>query len=285
LLSSLLKAADGEEKITILKSTELARLSGDPGFFAAALRSDGRQHEENFGAVIVSTGGKEYVPDGLLHGKDKRVITQLELGQILDAGELQAASVVMIQCAGSRDIDWPVCARTCCAQALTNALRLKETKPETRITILHRDIRVYYLEEELFSQAKEKGIEFVALNESAALMPLSSRVTVDAGEGLSVSFARRGSSARESISTDYLILSTGFRPNSATSQLAGILGVEIDNKGFFTERHPALGSVESSRKGIYVCGLAHSPRSVSETIAQAMAAAEKASSFLRGSGT
>jgi heterodisulfide reductase subunit A-like polyferredoxin len=281
LISSLLRSVQTTEKIALLKSTELAGFSGELGGFSAVLRSSGGGKEATFGAVVVCTGGKEYVPEGFLFGKDKRVVTQLEFEKMLNTGAFQASSVTMIQCVGSRSPDWPVCARTCCAEALRNALKVKQLKPETEVTILHRDIRVYFVEEELFSEAREKGIEFVALKEGASRAASGGHVTVTAGEKMALEFESQASSARETILADCVVLSTGFRPYPGVAELANMLGVQIDDKGFFTEIDSKLRPVESSRKGIYICGLAHSPQNVSETIAQAMAAAKKASTALK----
>ena len=280
LISSLLKAVQGTGRITLLTSTELAKLSGEPGHFSTILRSNGDEKEKTFGAVIVCTGGQMYVPNGFLYGKDKRVITQYDFEQALNAGEFQASSVAMIQCVGSRSPDWPVCSRTCCEQALRNALKAKQLKPETRVTILHRDIRVYFLGEELFSEAKDKGVEFVAIYDDASRPSSGSSVTVRAEDKLFLSFQNKTSGVRETILADYVVLSTGFRPHPGVVELANALGVRIDDKGFFTEINSTLRPVEASRKGVYICGLAHSPQNISETIAQAMAAAKKASSAL-----
>ena len=282
-VSSLLEAIESIGKVKLLTCTELARFSGELGCFKTALRSNGKEKEENFGAVVVCTGGKEYVPEGVLYGEDNRVVTQLEFEVMLKAGAIDASAVAMIQCVGSRCSDWPVCSRTCCEQALRNALKMKQLKPDTKVTILHRDIRVYFVEEELFSEAKEKGVEFVALKDKDSVSrPASSPyVTVNAGEKLSLAFDNQASGAGETMSVDLVVLSTGFRPDNRVAELAGMLGIRIDDKGFFAEIHAALRPVESSTNGIYICGLAHSPQSVSETTAQAMAAAKKASSAIK----
>jgi heterodisulfide reductase subunit A-like polyferredoxin len=281
LVSSLIKATETTGNIALLTSTELAKFSGDVGRYSSVLRSNRDEKEATFGAVIVCTGGKEYVPEGFLYGKEKRVVTQFEFEKMLDAGASQASSVAMIQCVGSRSSDWPICARTCCEQALRNALKVKRLKPETRVSILHRDIRVYFVEEELFSEAKEKGVEFVLLKDSASRAASGSYVTVNAGEKMALAFESQASGARETISADYVVLSTGFRPPPGVAELASMLDVRIDDKGFFTEIHSKLRPVESSRKGIYICGSAHSPQTISETVAQAMAAAKKVSSLLK----
>ncbi len=275
------EAAESQERITLLTSAELVSLSGEAGRFSAVLKSNGDERAAEFGAVVVATGGQEYVPDGFLHGKEKRVATQKEFESLLMNGEVDASSVVMVQCAGSRSFDWPVCSRTCCAQALRNALKLKELKPDAGVTILHRDIRVYSLEEELLSEALEKGVEFVRVTDGSSETP-GSGVAIEskAGEQLAVSFTEQGRADAKTVSTDFVILSTGTRPHSDSKELARLLSVDVDEKGFFEEIHPEQRPVESSRRGIFICGLAHSPQTAPDVIVQAAAAAKKASSLL-----
>jgi len=280
VLSSLREAIEKAEGVDLHTSTELVRLSGEPGGFSAVLKSNGGERTEDFGAVVVCTGGQEYVPDGLLHGKDKRILTQLQFEKILAGGRLEGSSVVMVQCVGSRISEWPVCSRTCCVHALKNALKVKELKTEAKVTILHRDIRVYSMEEEFLSEALEKGVEFVRMSDDFSAAPSGRLVELKAGEQLSLSLTEQATGTRKTISADYVVLSTGLRPQADAAELAGVLGVDIDEKGFFREVHPELRPVESSRRGIYVCGLAHSPQTAQETVSQAIAAAKKASSVL-----
>jgi heterodisulfide reductase subunit A-like polyferredoxin len=333
VVTSLLETAKADPKIRILTSTELAKFSGDAGQFSVAFKSGGAAGvakagaagpAEQFGAVVVCTGGREHVPDGLMHGKNARVMTQLEFGKALSSGEVaktlrdaggsasaagaaatagSTPSIIMIQCIGSRSSDWPVCSRVCCAQALRNALAVKKALPDAKVTIIHRDIRVYGLEEELLTEALEKGIELVGLKDSAALVPRGTSVEISSASGktggspgsaspsqgaptatpLAVAFQRENAAARETLPADYVVLSAGLRPSPESKALAEILGLEVDSNGFFKGLHPKLKPVETSRRGVYICGLAHSSQTVQETIVQAMAAAKKASSSLRGS--
>jgi heterodisulfide reductase subunit A len=281
VVSVLTENAEASDNIEMLFSAQVKSLAGKPGNFSAVLSVDGKERTGQFGAVLLCTGGREYVPEGFLHGKNKRVFTQVEFEKALSKGEIEGASFVMIQCVGSRSTDWPVCSRVCCAQALRNALALKRAKPDASVTVLHRDIRVYSMEEELLSEALEKGVEFVPLSNGGALTPSGSAAQIAGGSSLSVSFEREGSDRKETVSADCVVLSAGLRPAADAGELGAVFGVEVDDTGFFKEMHPKLKPVESSREGVYICGLAHSPQTVGETILQAMAAARKASSALK----
>jgi heterodisulfide reductase subunit A-like polyferredoxin len=275
----LREAVESADRITLLTSTELVSLSGRPGCFSAVLKADGSDRTEDFGAVVISTGGREHVPERFLHEKDGRVVTQLEFEKLLTKEGFEGSSTVMVQCVGSRSSDWPVCSRTCCAQALRNSLKLKELKPDAGVTILHRDIRVYSMEEELLSEALEKGVQFVRVTGDSSDAP-GIAIESKEGEQLSVAFSRQGSTDLKTVLADFVVLSAGTRPHFDSAELARVLSVEVDEKGFFEEVHPELRPVESSRRGIYVCGLAHSPQTASDTVAQAAAVAKKASSLM-----
>jgi heterodisulfide reductase subunit A-like polyferredoxin len=67
-----------------------------------------------------------------------------------------------------------------------------------------------------------------------------------------------------------------------TDQLATQLKVPRNAFGFFIEAHAKLRPVDFSSEGIYLCGTAHSPKLMSESITQALAAASRAGSFLAG---
>jgi heterodisulfide reductase subunit A-like polyferredoxin len=137
------------------------------------------------------------------------------------------------------------------------------------------------------TEALEKGVEFVGLKDSAALVPRGTSAEISTSPGaaggapLTVTFRRDGAGAKDTLNADYVVLSAGLRPSPESKALAEVLGLDVDSNGFLKELHPELRPVETPRMGVYICGLAHSPQTVQETIAQAMAAAKKASAGLR----
>jgi heterodisulfide reductase subunit A len=62
-----------------------------------------------------------------------------------------------------------------------------------------------------------------------------------------------------------------------------MLKVPLNNDGYFLEAHVKLRPVDFATEGIFVAGLAHSPKFITETIAQAEAAAARASTILANS--
>ena len=113
------------------------------------------------GALIVATGGTEHKPNEYLYGKDPRVVTQRELERQIADGKLESArrtpTVAMIQCVGSRNEERPFCSRSCCTDAVKNAIRIKELqagRERGRALPRHADLR---LERALLSEGARDG--------------------------------------------------------------------------------------------------------------------------------
>jgi heterodisulfide reductase subunit A len=185
-----------------------------------------------------------------------------------------AKSVVMIQCVGSRDEKRGYCSRVCCSNAIKNAIRVKELSPKTAVYVLFRDIRSYGLREKFYRMAREKGVIFVRFNEK-------DKPEVKIAEGkLSVRVKDEILGKTLEISPDFLVLSAGITANPDNKTLSQFLKVPLETDGFFLEAHIKLRPVDFATDGVFVCGLAHSPKDIGETIAQARAAAGRAATVL-----
>ena len=257
--------------------SEVAAANGYAGNFRVGIKGkDESINTVEAGAIIVATGGNEHRPTEYLYGQNQQVITQLELEKRLFAGELDSGglrSVVMIQCVGSREKDRPYCSRICCSQALQNALKLKELNPGIEVNVLYRDMMSYGFKEAHYTRAREKGVRFIRYEPDR-----KPEVRQD-GERLTVEIIESALGGTLRLEPDLLILSAGVIPGDNRT-LADILAVALDEDGFFQEAEEKFRPVDFVKDGIYVCGLAHSPRGVEETIAQAQAAARRAVSLL-----
>ncbi|MGD1995898.1 MAG: FAD-dependent oxidoreductase [Anaerolineae bacterium] len=273
-LAALIERVSAEPRIQVRLETEVEDVSGRLGRFRATLApADGEAEEEEYGALIVATGGQEATPTEYLYGEDLRVITQRELEQMLTGGEEVPSDVVMMQCVGSREPDRPYCSRICCTKAVVNALALKERNPHARVYVLYREIRTYGFREDAYREAREKGVVFLRYE-------LEQKPEVRAGEdGLQVRVMEPITDHEVILPAGLLVLSNAIVPKDNRA-LAEILGVELDANGFFKEEHPKMRPLDFTQRGIFVCGLAHSPRAVDETIAQARGAAMRAVSLL-----
>jgi heterodisulfide reductase subunit A len=277
LLKQLVSQVRENRLIHLYLESEAVKINGYVGNFKVGLRGrDSNINHFEVGVIIVAAGGQEYRPKEYLCGQNKQVITQQELEERLSTAKLDPQSlksVVMIQCVGSRDKERPYCSRVCCSQALKNALKLKEANPEIEVAVLYRDMMSYGFKEEYYTQAREKGVNFICYE-------LADKPEVKEENGkLAVEMTEPVLGGKLRLEPDLVVLSPAIIPNDNVS-LSRILGVELTEDGFFKEAENKFRPVDFLTEGIFVCGLAHSPRGVAESIAQAQAAAWRAVSML-----
>jgi len=273
-LNHLNEHVQKHQNITVYTGAKLESIEGFVGNFESTLKTKSRRAKVKHGVIIVATGGSEHKPDEYLYGQDDRVMTQLQLEKLLSNGQLpQARTVVMIQCVGSREEGRMYCSRVCCSTAVKNALKIKELSPETEVYILYRDIRTYGFNEAYFQQARDKGIIFIRYD-------LDNKPEVTGKGSLKVKVRELLLDRKLVLRPDLLVLSSRIAPDSSNAELAQILKVPVNEDGFFLEAHVKLRPVEFATEGIFVAGVAHSPKSIPETIAQAEAAAAKACTII-----
>jgi heterodisulfide reductase subunit A-like polyferredoxin len=228
------------------------------------------------GIVIVATGAEEAKPREYLYGQDSRVMTQMEFEELMAKRPEEVAQkkqVVMIQCVGSRDEERPYCSRTCCGTAIKNGLKLKEINPQAELSILYRDIRTYGLMEEHYARARSEGIRFFHYEPEK-----KPEVRIDE-DSLMVSFMDPILKEKMEISPDLVVLSSATVPRE-NEELAKLLKIQRTAEDFFLEAHMKLRPVDLASDGMYVCGAAHAPKTITEAISQSSAAAARASTVL-----
>ncbi|MDH7563442.1 MAG: CoB--CoM heterodisulfide reductase iron-sulfur subunit A family protein [Candidatus Bathyarchaeota archaeon] len=274
-LDALVEAVTKNDKIRVYKNAEVVDVYGFVGNFKSKIRQkDGEEKEVEHGVVIVATGAAEYKPNEYLYGKDPRVVTQHELEEKLASGAFQAKTVVMIQCVGARNDERPNCARICCGQAIKNALKIKETSPETEIYVLYKDMRAYGFKEDYYREAAVKGVIFVNYGDER-----KPQVKAENGK-LLASFWEPVLNEQLEVEPDLIVLSAATVPNPDNKKLADMLKVPLTKDGFFLEAHMKLRPVDFATEGIFLCGMAHSPKYIDESIAQACATAARATTIL-----
>ncbi len=275
-LRKLISEVNENDKIEVLTDARVASFGGYKGNFTTrvVVGPDGEERSIPHGVIVVATGAKEYRPKEYLYGEDERVVTQTELADILEEkGASHLSSVVMIQCVGSRNDEYPECSRICCQSAVKNALHIKRLHPETQVTVLYRDMRTYGLLEDYYTEAREKGVMFVRFDKDS---PPELTPTAD---GLLIRVKDHVLQRDIQIRADLLALSAGMRAED-TSELSGIMKLNRNPEGYFIEAHVKLRPVDMPGDGIFLCGTAHGPKLISEAISQAYAAASRATTFL-----
>lgn len=275
-LKELTQKVTENERIKVLTKTEIGTISGYIGNFKTTLiphnGKDAQELEIEHGVVIVATGADEYKPTEYLYGKDERVLTQSEFEERVyhdPSFTSNLNQVVMIQCVGSREKERLYCSKLCCSKAIKNALKIKALNPSCEVFILYRDIRTYGFREDFYSKAREAGIIFIRYD-----LDSKPQVTQEK-ENLTIEVTDPLLGERLTLKPELLVLSSAII-SGETEELSRLLKLPLTQDGFFLEAHVKLRPVDFAVDGVFLCGLAHFPKPVDESIAQAAAAAARA---------
>ena len=275
-LAGLIKEAESDKNINILTNTQIKEVSGFVGNFQTTVETAGKEQVIEHGVAIIATGAQEFKPDQYLYGEDPRVLTGLELDRKfiddnLSLNEIHTAA--FIQCVGSRIKERPYCSKVCCTHSVKNALKLKQLKPEMDVFIIYRDMRTYGLREDLYREARAKGIAFIHYDFDKELAVSKNQ------NSLNVRCTSYVLQREVDIKPDLLVLATPIVP-PRENPVASLFKVPVNEDGFFVEAHVKLQPIDFATKGVFVCGLAHSPKPVDEAIAQGLGAASRAATLL-----
>ena len=275
-LSDLIKELQGNKKIHIHLNTTLSKVEGFVGNFESTLSANGKEEVLEHGIAVMATGASPLKPAEYRYGEDPRILTSLELDRKFldkDPGLKEIDSAVFIQCVGSREPERPYCSRVCCTHSIDNALQLKKLNPGMNVFILYRDIRTYSEREYIYKEAREAGVIFIrySLDSKPQVILKDGRLLVKAVDPII--------DRPLEIEADLITLATAIIPNR-DDQLANFFKVSLNEDGFFVERHAKLGPVEFATDGVFLCGLAHYPKPIDESIAQGQAAASRAVTLL-----
>ncbi len=268
------------KKITVHLNAEVAKTEGSLGSFESKIvyNENGENAYLHHGAVIMATGGHEGATDEYGYGQSENVLTQFEMKQGLESGDIdvsEAENIVMIQCVGSREKGKrEYCSRICCMWAVANALKIKEKNPDVRVFVLYRDIMTYGFLEQYYTKARLAGVIFVNYE-------LDSKPEVEIVEGKPViRFTESILNSPIEVSPEFLVLSTGVDPEESNQDLAKTFNLEQNRDGFFVEADSKWRPIEFQQVGTFLAGVAHSPMPLPDVIMQAEAAAQKAYGYL-----
>ena len=276
-VEDLISRVNAHQKVRVHTGSVVEKSTGQVGNFVSRIKTaDGAEVIVKHGAGVIATGAVEAATTEYLFGKSDRVLTQTALSGRIKAGRASKGKglTVMIQCVGSRNAERPYCSRTCCTQAVVNAIRLKEENPAGDVIVLYRDIRTFGFMELLYEKARKLGVVFIrheAENPPEAFME---------GGALKVRFTEPALGRKMTVAPDQLVLSTGLDPNPASKQISSVFKLPVDPQGFFLEAHPKLRPLDFTSDGLFLCGDAHGPKFPEESIAQALGAAGRAVTIL-----
>ncbi|MFW9940164.1 MAG: CoB--CoM heterodisulfide reductase iron-sulfur subunit A family protein [Candidatus Thorarchaeota archaeon] len=262
---------ENHENIDIYKSTIIRKIEGYVGNYKIFLLQNKKEIIIEAGAIIVATGARALSPEGYYNYNGKTIISQLELEALLRDKRIDANNITMIQCVGCRNEERKYCSNICCMTALKNAILIKELNPNANITIIFRDIQTQGVTyEEYYRRAREMGILFIKYLPEKPPNIKKNRIEVyNEFMNQVIGFPY-----------DLVVLSMPLIANEDSEQLAKMLKVPLEKNGFFLEAHVKLRPVDFATDGVFVCGSAHWPADISESISQSNAAASRASTIL-----
>ncbi len=258
--------------ITVHLETTVGKTNGFVGNFVTNL-SNGKSIEH--GAVLIASGGAEYIPTEYEYEKSDKIITQRQLEDVLAEKEIGGdETVVMIQCVGSREEPNNYCSRVCCQDALKNSIAIKEKSPDTQVVVLYRDLRAYGLKEDYYKKARDLGVLFFLFT------PEERPVVTPGSDKIKVQFDGKVFGREMEIDADYVVLATGFIPHPDTEKVAKAYKLTCNLDGFFLEAHVKLRPVDFPSEGFFLAGLGHAPKNIEETVSQSLAAAGRVGALL-----
>jgi heterodisulfide reductase subunit A len=276
-VDDVVKRVTDHPLIDVFLNSEISNVTGFVGNFVSTIRTEGRETDVEHGAAIIAIGGHSYKPKEYLYKENPRVMLTLEMDQALREKNplvTGAKSAAFIQCVGSREPERPYCSRVCCTHSVENAVRLKNINPDMDVYILYRDLRTYGLRENLYKEAREKGVIFIRYN-----LEDKPQVTQDAQGNLTVTVRDHILGIPIHLHPDVLTLASAIIVKNQ-EELAKMFKVPLNNDGFFLEAHMKLRPVDFATDGVFMAGLAHYPKPMDEAIAQAKAAAARAAVVL-----
>ncbi len=256
-ISNLIERVEKENKIEVLKGFGLKSFSGRFGDFKLNVESDREKRTINCGAIIIATGGEERRNVYGFEDND-RVFSFFDFEKRYNE-LIKAKTIVMLQCAGSRTEENPVCYRVCCTKAIENALKLKESNPDIEIYIIHKDVRTFGYRENLYRSARAQGISFIRMQKEPEVLKNNGLIKVKVIE--------EGTGEEFNINSDYMLLSTGIDP--VTSEIKNIFNLETLD-GFLSPYNKKSGLMDI-KPGIYATGLCLNPLYTDDIIKQSEA--------------
>jgi len=279
ILKPLILKLKKNKLIMVMTDSILDELDGYIGNYTGKIKQKSKTKKIEFGTIIVATGFREIDLNGKYqHGKNKNIISQTELESKLKNNKLkEPKNVVIINCAGAMDEERPYCCRVGCGVSIKNAKLISQKYPRSKIYMLYRDMRVFGKEEEEYYADVLEKYHITMIRYPGDKKP---KVTLDKKnpkEGfVTVKVYDDILNEEMTISADLVVLTVNTEGGGMTEKLKNMLKVPVDAAGFFIESHAKIKPLDFSTSGIYMCGAAHYPKNLVDSIAQAEGAASRA---------
>ena len=279
ILKPLIKKVKKNKLITVMTDSILDDLEGYIGNYTGKIKQKEKSKKIEFGTIIVATGFKEIDLNGRYqHGKNNNIMSQTELETNLKNNKLKEPNnVVIINCVGAMDEERPYCCRVGCGVSIKNAKLISQKYPKSKIYLLYRDMRVFGKEEEEYYADVLKKYHVTMIRYPGDKKPEVILDKKNPKEGtVTVKVYDDILNEEMIIPADLLALTVNTEGEENTEKLKNMLKVPVDRAGFFMETHAKIKPLDFSTSGIYMCGAAHYPKNLVDSIAQAEGAASRA---------
>ena len=264
LLKGYIDRVESNERIKVYKNAREEDIRGRAGSFKARIVGEGVDEEIEFGACVIATGAKEFVPERYYgYGSDKKVQT---LREFTKKGKVEGNTVVILQDVGPEDV---YSSKATSIEAVSAALRIKEANPDVEVYFLYKDVKTYGKWEALYKEAREKGVLFIRYEKQKP---------PEYKDGILSVFDVILNDELQ-IKPDMMVLAVPMVPAEDNERLSEIFKIPL-RKGFFMEEQErpkmVLTPVDTVNEGVFVCGSAVYPAMLDECIAMSSAAASRA---------
>jgi len=279
IIDPLIKKVTSNKLISVMTEAELIDIEGFIGNYKGTIKHKGKKKQLDIGTIIVSTGFREIDLKGeYQYGINENILSQTELEEKIKNGMLKKPkNVVIINCAGAMDEERPYCCRIGCGVAIKNAKVISEKYPGSKIYLLYRDMRVFGKEEEEYYSNVIKNHRVTVVRYPAEKKP---QVILDKNNPkngpMKVNVYDDILEEELTLPADLVVLTVNTEGEVLTESLKNMLKIPADSAGFFLEAHAKIRPLDFATDGIYLCGAAHYPKNLVDSIAQAEGAASRA---------
>ncbi len=271
--------------ISLYLNSSLENITGYLGNFQAKVLYEGKEKEILFGNIIIATGLKTFDPSSIPeygYGKIPDVVTSLEFEEMLKHGKVvtskgnEPKNIAIIHCAGSRNSNYhPYCSRTCCSTALKYANQIRSLLPDSNVYDLYADMRTFGKGcEEFYSDSSRRNILFLMFDQETNL-PIIKKTSEKEQSEMIITMHEKLSGEDIEIPADFVILMTAMEAHKDAKDIARLTGISLCGNEFYIEKHPKLDPVATTTDGVFIVGSCQSPKDITESIAQAKAAAAR----------
>jgi heterodisulfide reductase subunit A len=244
---------------------------------------DFNQQEEHLeievGTIVLATGFHDFDPERSPqygYGTLDNVLTGMEFERLINSGGPTSGKVLLkdgrkpekiaiLHCVGSRGDQHEYCSRVCCMYSLKLA-QLARDYVEAEVVEFYRDMRTFGKDYEAFyERVGRHGVDFKRFDHDIRVEPHNGQLSVVCRDVYT--------GQQQETLVDMVVLSTGMEPNPDMPQVARTFGISLSPDGFFLEKHPKLGPVETATEGVFLAGACQSPKDIPDSVAQGGAAA------------